>query len=32
MDVMAAVQLLDLFRDPDHDVDRIVDFISRDRG
>ncbi len=30
MDAMAAVQLLDLFRDPDHDVDRIVEFISQD--
>ena len=30
MDPMAAVQLLDLFRDPDHDVDRIVEFISQD--
>ena len=30
MDTMAAVQLLDLFRDPDHDVDRIVEFISQD--
>jgi len=27
---MAAVQLLDLFRDPDHDVDRIVECISQD--
>jgi HD-like signal output (HDOD) protein len=27
---MAALQLLDLFRDPEHDVDRIVEFISRD--
>jgi HD-like signal output (HDOD) protein len=26
----AAMQLLDLFRDPDHSVDRIVDFISQD--
>jgi len=31
LDTVAAVQLLDLFRDPDHDVDRIVDFISQDR-
>ena len=30
VDTMAAVQLLDLFRDPDHDVDRIVEFISQD--
>lgn len=30
IDTTAAVELLDLFRDPDHDVDRIVDFISRD--
>ena len=30
VDTMAAIQLLDLFRDPDHDVDRIVDFISQD--
>lgn len=30
LDAMAAMQLLDLFRDPDHDVDRIVEFISRD--
>ena len=30
LDTVAAVQLLDLFRDPDHDVDRIVDFISQD--
>jgi len=27
---MAAVQLLELFRDPDYDVDRIVEFISQD--
>lgn len=27
---MAAIQLLDLFRDPDHDIDRIVEFISND--
>jgi len=27
---MTAVQLLDLFRDPDHDIDRIVEFISQD--
>ena len=27
---MAAVRLLDLFRDPDHDVDRIVECISQD--
>ena len=30
LDTMAAIQLLDLFRDPDHDVDRIVEFISQD--
>jgi HD-like signal output (HDOD) protein len=30
MDTLAAVQLLDLFRDPDRDVDRIVEFISQD--
>jgi HD-like signal output (HDOD) protein len=30
LDTRAAVQLLDLFRDPDHDVDRIVEFISQD--
>ena len=30
MDTMAAVQLLELFRDPDYDVDRIVEFISQD--
>ena len=30
VDTMAAIQLLDLFRDPDHDVDRIVEFISQD--
>lgn len=30
IDTTAAVELLDLFRDPDHDVDRIVDFISQD--
>ena len=30
LDTLAAVQLLDLFRDPDHDIDRIVDFISHD--
>jgi len=29
-DPMAAIQLLDLFRDPDHDIDRIVEFISND--
>lgn len=28
LDALAAVQLLDLFRDPDRDVDRIVEFIS----
>jgi len=30
LDGMAAQELLDLFRDPDHDIDRIVDFISQD--
>lgn len=30
LDPVAALELLDLFRDPDHDVDRIVEFISRD--
>jgi HD-like signal output (HDOD) protein len=30
VDKLAAVHLLDLFRDPDHDVDRIVEFISQD--
>jgi len=30
LDSLAAIQLLDLFRDPDHDVDRIVEFISQD--
>ena len=30
LDTVAAVQLLELFRDEDHDVDRIVDFISQD--
>lgn len=30
LDTVAAVQLLDLFRDPDRDVDRIVEFISHD--
>jgi len=30
LDTTAAVELLDLFRDPDHDVDRIVEFISHD--
>jgi HD-like signal output (HDOD) protein len=30
VDTMAAIQLLDLFRDPDRDVDRIVEFISHD--
>jgi HD-like signal output (HDOD) protein len=29
-DSIAAIQLLDLFRDPDHDIDRIVEFISND--
>jgi HD-like signal output (HDOD) protein len=30
LDTMAAQELLDLFRDPDHDIDRIVEFISQD--
>jgi HD-like signal output (HDOD) protein len=30
LDAVAATQLLDLFRDPDHDLDRIVEFISHD--
>jgi HD-like signal output (HDOD) protein len=30
LDAVAATQLLDLFRDPDHDLDRIVEFISQD--
>jgi HD-like signal output (HDOD) protein len=30
LDTAVAVQLLDLFRDPDHDVDRIVELISQD--
>ncbi len=30
LETTVAVQLLDLFRDPDHDVDRIVEFISQD--
>jgi hypothetical protein len=29
-DALAAIQLLDLFRDPDRDIDRIVEFISND--
>lgn len=29
-DTMAAVQLLDLFRDPDRDIDRIVECINND--
>ena len=29
VDAIAAVQLLELFRDPDRDVDRIVEFISQ---
>ena len=29
-DSIAAMQLLELFRDPDRDIDRIVEFISRD--
>lgn len=28
LDAVTAAQLLDLFRDPDHDVDRIVEFIN----
>ena len=28
VDTMTAVHLLDLFRDPDHDIDRIVELIS----
>jgi HD-like signal output (HDOD) protein len=30
LDSVAAIQLLDLFRDTDHDIDRIVEFISLD--
>jgi HD-like signal output (HDOD) protein len=30
VDTIAAVLLLDLFRDPDHDIDGIVEFISND--
>ncbi|MDR3377111.1 MAG: HDOD domain-containing protein [Verrucomicrobiae bacterium] len=30
LDTVAATELLDMFRDPDHDVDRIVEFISQD--
>jgi HD-like signal output (HDOD) protein len=30
VDSVVAVELVDLFRDPDHDIDRIVDFISQD--
>jgi HD-like signal output (HDOD) protein len=30
LDQVSALELLELFRDPDHDVDRIVEFISRD--
>jgi HD-like signal output (HDOD) protein len=30
LNTAVAVQLLDLFRNPDRDVDRIVEFISRD--
>jgi HD-like signal output (HDOD) protein len=29
-DSMAAMQLLEMFRDPDRDIDRIVEFISHD--
>lgn len=29
-DSVAALQLLELFRDPDRDIDRIVEFISQD--
>jgi HD-like signal output (HDOD) protein len=29
-DAIAAIQLLDLFRDPDRDIDRIVEFINND--
>lgn len=29
-DTIAAIQLLDLFRDPDRDIDRIVQFIHDD--
>ena len=30
VDTLTAVHLLDLFRDPDHDIDRIVELISMD--
>lgn len=30
VDTLTAVQLFELFRDEDHDVDRIVEFISQD--
>ena len=30
VDAMAAVSLLDMFRDPDRDIDSIVEFISND--
>jgi len=30
IDGLAAIQLLEMFRDPDHDVDGIVEFISQD--
>jgi HD-like signal output (HDOD) protein len=30
VDTIAAILLLDLFRDPDHDIDSIVEFISND--
>ena len=30
LDTAVALQLLDLFRDPDHDVDRIVELIGQD--
>ena len=29
-DSIAALQLLEMFRDPDRDIDRIVEFISHD--
>jgi HD-like signal output (HDOD) protein len=30
VDTLAAMLLLDMFRDPDHDIDSIVEFISND--
>lgn len=30
MNALAAQELLELFRDPDHDIDRIVEFIRQD--